>query len=497
MPTRRDTLSLVPAGLLIAGGLANTTVGFTGVASASERPADIKRTRIGDLRYEAGFPTAETVKKLYDELDFQRAVLAYQYVDPLVAMNELNAGLQQAGGSEGDWYLLQHFLDPHGIALTGNSTTIYAMGFLDLRKNGPMVVEVAPGSYGAFFDLWQQTIAGVGPIGEDKGKGGKFLILPAGFNETVPEGYYRVISPTSLAAYFARGIVRNRDVAGAAKSLETTRIYPLSKRNDPPKTTVVLTSGKNWNSIAPEGFKYWERAAEVANYVGPSEDGAFLLSLLKSLGIEPGKPFGPDARMRQILTEASDVAWAIDQAISMAPRLKDVVYYPGTQWEFVLMLNPALRGRYWSDLEARINYYFQATMASPAMKEKHIGEGSQYLRSARDSKGDWLNGSNQYRLRVPANMPVREFWSVTVYDFETRSMIQTDTDVAAKSTYDKLATNGGGSIDLYFGPTAPAGKESNWIKTLPGRGWWVWFRLYGPTEAFFDKSWRLPDFEKV
>ncbi|MCK1276180.1 MULTISPECIES: hypothetical protein [unclassified Bradyrhizobium] len=111
MPTRRDTLSLLPAGLLMAGGLASASVGVTGVASASERPADIKRTRIGDLRYEAGFPTAETVKKLYDELDFQRAVLAYQYVDPLVAMNELNTGLQQVGGREGDWYLLQHFLD--------------------------------------------------------------------------------------------------------------------------------------------------------------------------------------------------------------------------------------------------------------------------------------------------------------------------------------------------------------------------------------------------
>jgi hypothetical protein len=494
MPTRRDTLSLVPAGFLLAGGLASTDASST---SASELPANIKRTRIGDLQYEAGFPTAETVKKLYDELDFQRAVLAYQYVDPLVAMSELNTGLQQVGGGEGDWYLLQHFLDPHGIALTGNSTTIYAMGFLDLRKNGPMVVEVAPGAYGAFFDLWQQTIAGVGPIGEDKGKGGKFVVHPIGFKDAVPEGYYTVSSRTSLAAYFARGIVKHGDVAGAARSLETTRIYPLSKRNDPPKTTIILSSGKDWNSIAPEGFEYWERVAEVANYVSEGEDGAFLLSLLKPLGIEPGKPFEPDARMKQILIEASDVAWAINQAISMAPRLKDVVYYPGTQWEFVLMLNPGLRDRYWSDLEARINYYFQATMASPAMKEKHIGEGSQYLRSARDSKGEWLNGSSQYRLHVPANMPVREFWSVTVYDFETRSMVQNDTNVAAKSTYDKLTTNPDGSIDLYFGPTAPAGKESNWVKTLPGRGWWVWFRFYGPTEAFFDKSWRLPDFEMV
>lgn len=495
MPTRRDTFSLVPAGFLIAGGLAAEPT--IRPASAAGRPATIKRTRIGELHYDAGFPTADTVRKLHDELDFQRAVLAYQYVDTLVAMNEPNIALKEMSGRELAFYVWQDFLDSHGIVLTGNSTTIYASSFLDLRTQGPMVVEVTPGTFGAFFDLWQQPIAGIGPTGEDKGKGGKFAILPANFKGTVPQGYYTVHSPTSLAVYFGRGIVRDGDVAGAAKSLETTQVYPLSARDNPPKIPIVPCTGKDVNTIAPQGIKYRNRVADVVNYMGDGVDAVFLLSLLKPLGIEPGKPFAPDARMTQILTDASEVAWAMDQAISMAPRFKDVVYYPGTQWEYVLMLNPGLRGEYWRDLEARINYYFQATMAAPAMKEKHIGEGSQYLRSARDSRGEWLDGSNQYRLRVPANMPAKEFWSVTVYDFETRSMVQTDTNVAAKSSYDKLATNADASVDLYFGPTAPAGKESNWVKTVPGRGWWVWFRFYGPTEAFFDKSWRLPDFEKV
>jgi len=158
-------------------------------------------------------------------LDFQRAVLAYQYAEPLVAMNGLNIGLRQIGGSTGDWRLFQHFLDPHGLALTGNSTTIYVMGFLDLRKEGPMVVEVTPGSYGAFFDLWQQTIAGVDPDGADKGQGGKFLVPSDEFKDAVPDGYYIVRSRTALAAYFARGIVRHGDIAEAAKGLETTRTF--------------------------------------------------------------------------------------------------------------------------------------------------------------------------------------------------------------------------------------------------------------------------------
>ena len=163
----------------------------------------------------------------------------------------------------------------------------------------------------------------------------------------------------------------------------------------------------------------------------------------------------------------------------------------------MLLLNPGLREQFWRELELRTNYYFQATLAAPAMKNKVVGSGSQYLRSARDNEGNWLDGGKNYRLRVPANPPAKEFWSVTVYDYETRSMIQTDTNIPAKSSADKLIANADGSIDLYFGPTAPAGKESNWVKTLPGRGWWVWFRLYAPLEPFFDKSWQLPDFELV
>ncbi len=161
------------------------------------------------------------------------------------------------------------------------------------------------------------------------------------------------------------------------------------------------------------------------------------------------------------------------------------------------MLDPTLRDGFWRDLDARINYYFQGTMALPAMKDKAIGKGSQYLRSSRDSEGNWLDGKHTYHLRVPPNPPIKLNWSVTLYDYETRSQIQTDTNVAALGSDDKLQMNADGSVDLYFGPKAPKGKESNWVKTVPGRGWWVWFRFYSPTEPFFDKSWTLPDFEKM
>ncbi len=454
-------------------------------------------TRIGDLSYEDGFPTKETVATLYDEMDFQRAVMAYQYAEPLVALNEMNVGFKQVGVLEGDLLLMERFLDPHGVTLTGNSTTIYGMAFLDLDKNGPMVVEVPPGSYGAFFDLWQQPIGEIGPTGADKGAGGKFVVVPIGFTDTVPDDYFTITSRTTLTAIFLRGIVKDNDVAAAAKSLEPIRLYPLSQRDNPPRTTIVPATGKDWYSISPEGLDYWRRVAEVLNRVQVDQDGAFLLSLLKPVGIEPGKPFNPDGRQMQILTDASQVGWAMDQVLSMSPRSEDATYYPGTQWEAVLLLDPGLEKEFWRELELRTNYYWQATMAAPAMKTKAIGAGSQYLRSARDSSGDWLDGGKAYSLHVPADPPAQQFWSITAYDYQTRSQIKTDTNNAAKSSADPLIANPDGSIDLYFGPQAPAGKGSNWVQTLPGRGWWVWFRFYGPTEPFFDKTWQLPDFELV
>jgi len=222
-----------------------------------------------------------------------------------------------------------------------------------------------------------------------------------------------------------------------------------------------------------------------------------MISLLKPLGVEPGRPFEPDERQTKILADAAHFGWVMGQAISYAPRFDGITYYDGTQWEWVLELDPSLRESFWRDLEARTNYYFQASMAQPAMKTKAIGKGSQYLRSARDSGGEWLDGGNLYRLNVPAAPPAELFRSITLYNFETRSQVQTDSNNAALSSYDDLRYNDDGSVDLYFGPVAPEGYANNWVETVPGRGWWVWFRFYSPAGAFFDKSWQLSDFERL
>ncbi|TMJ27028.1 MAG: DUF1254 domain-containing protein, partial [Alphaproteobacteria bacterium] len=295
-------------------------------------PPSTVDTRIGQLKYEGGFPAKETVEKLYNEMDFQRAVLAYQYAEPLVALNEMNVGLKKIDVFEGDVVVMQRFLDPHGVVLTGNDSTIYGMSFLDLSKDGPLVVETPVGAYGAFFDLWQRPVAEIGPEGADKGQGGKFLVLPNDYAGTVPAGYFPLKMSTTLGAVFVRGIVKNGDVKAAAKPIEEIRIYPLTKKDNPTKTKAVPATGTKWYSISPEGFDYWERVAGIVNRIPVDQDGAFLLSLLKPLGIEQGKPFKPDARQKKILTEASRVGWAMDQAISMAPRAADAIIYPGKHW---------------------------------------------------------------------------------------------------------------------------------------------------------------------
>lgn len=444
------------------------------------------------LEYQAGFPTETTVEKLYDEMDFQRAVLAHQYADKLVSYDGMNVGFQSVGAREGDLIIFERFLDPRGLVLTGNDTTIYGLSFLDLDEDGPMVIEVEAGNvYGQFFDLWQV------PLGPITREGGTFVVAPDGFDGTLPEGARLLHSRTTLAALFIRGLVVNDDVEGAANSLKRIKVYPLSESAAPQPTKVVLASGKVMDTLSPQGMAFWGRLAKLVDKIPADDDGSLLLSFLKPLGIEQGKPFRPDVRQTKILEDAAQFAWLMEQAISMAPRFEDVIYYPGTHWEWVLVLDPSLRSSFWRDLEARTNYYFQATMAVPEMRNKAIGVGSQYVRAARDASGEWLDGSNLYRLRVPTDPPVKLFWSVTVHDYETRSQIQTDTNHAALSSYDELQMNTDGSVDLYFGPTAPERMESNWVKTIPSRGWWVWFRFYSPTEAFFDKSYQLPDFERI
>lgn len=477
----------------------STTAECLAETACQETVLNRVETRMGGLDYTAGFPTDETISRVYDEMDYQRAVLAHQISDNLVSFYSMFAGPRDAlGGVEmGDLVMWENFLDPQGIVLTGNDTTVYGLVFVDLKENGPIVIEVPPSPFlGSVLDLWQVPLAGI------DARGAKFVVVSADYpsEPNIPEGYTLLRSRTSVAVLFARGLVIEGDVEGAVKTVTDSKVYPLSEFNNPPELTVHMASGVSMDTISPmDPLSYWERVSEVLNFVDPEadQDASLMISLLEPLGIAPGQDFTPDERQKQILYDAAHFGWIMAQTISYAPRFEDIIYYPGTRWEWVLELDPTLQERFWRNLEARTNYYFQASLAQPAMKERRIGAGSQYLRSARDATGAWLDGSNTYKLNVPADPPAELFWSITLYDFETRSQVLTPSNNAALSSYDDLRYNEDGSVDLYFGPTAPVGYENNWVETVPGRGWWVWFRFYSPAEAFFDKSWQLTDFVKM
>lgn len=461
-------------------------------------------TRIGELKYEAGYPDGKTVEKIYDEIDFQRACQAYLWGFPLVSAASVRRGLfQDIGATYNDFEMYAKYLDATGLWLTGNTTTIYSAAIIDLAKDGPVVVEIPAGpAAGMIGDYWFIT-TGVGALGPDKGNGGKFLLVPPGYKGDLPtEGYIVTPSRMNDTTFFIRGMVVNGDEAGAVALLKRAHIYPYSQRDNPKPNRFFDVSEKPINTLEPEGLAFWKLLSEVINNNPVQEHDRFYMAMLKPLGIEKGKPFTPDDRQKKILEEGARLGKAMAQITSFSPRLANVFYYPGRNWTNTMNFNTKQASQqeseYYSELDERLNYFYLGTWPNEAMNLPFPSNGQRYLESFKDKDGNWLDGGKTYRLRVPADVPAKQFWSITVYDNLTRSLTQNSTKKAAISSYDKLLKfNGDGTIELYFGPKAPAGKETNWVDTSASKGWFAWFRFYAPTEAFFDKSWQLPDFELV
>lgn len=476
--------------------LISTSLLFVFTSLYAEAPITKENTRIGTLEFTADYPTDQTVQKLYEEMDFQRAVQAYMWAMPTVALNEMYlANNKKFGLNFGDQIFLKGYITPKNMGLTPNDTTIYTIVYLDLSKE-PYIVESPAGAYGVIDDYWQRPISEIGALGPDKGKGGKFLILPPDYKGKAPKGYFVVQSNTNKVMYMVRAFVKNDDVKSAVESLTKVTVYPLSKAKNPTKQKVVDGSSAV-DTIAPKGFEYWERLSSIIDTEPVQERDRFFMAMLKPLGIEKGKKFAPNEKQKKILTEAAEVGFRMSQAVSFAPRFENVVAYPNTHWEYVITMNPNQKAENYEQLDERLDYTFEAITMAEGMVKHIVGAGSQYYEATRDKDGKWLDGSNTYTLHIPANVPVKEFWSVTVYDNMTRSMIDTDTQKPSLSSKNSdIVKNSDGSINIYFGPTAPKGKEANWIKTIPNKGWFTYFRWYSPTEAFFDQTWKLKDIEK-
>jgi hypothetical protein len=457
-------------------------------------------TRIGKLELEHGVPTKATVDKLYDEMDFERAVQCYLWGIPMVALEELKQAEQQnAGAKSGDIVVYDDYRSK-SVILTANATTTYIGSFINLAESGPVVIEYPAGATaGLVDDWWDRPVTDLGIPGPDRGQGAKFLFVGPGQEAPQAEGY-RVLHSRTLSMWFGfRVLETDPEKAKALRS--GVRIYPYNQRQNPPANRLLTNKpeGELRLGIQPRGLDYWARLSEALNDEPGEDRDRFFMAMLKPLGIENGKPFQPDERQKKILLEAAVVGEAMAKASSFDKRFKGMRYRPDANWDYVIPPDYAVEQDVGNSVqfEERTALFYEAIGMSAGSIPKTPGVGQAYFGLYRDKDGNAFDGGKTYRLRVPANAPVKQFWSFTVYDVDTRCLIQNKEQIADRSSRQDLVKNADGSVDLYFSPKAPAGFEKNWVPTVPGRGWFTYFRLYGPTEAYFDRSWFLPDIENV
>jgi hypothetical protein len=466
-------------------------------SSAHTATTETKKTRIGELTFRSGYPTADTVEKLYDEIDFQRACQAYLWGLPAVGLNEWRkAHVDVFKAKNGEMLSYLDFAEKLGI-LTPNYTTPYIVTLVDLEKSGPCVIEIPPGLMaGMIMDIWQRVLADLGVVGPDAGSGGKFLILPPGHEKVEPAGYYVVPSPSRVVFGGVRLLDADKDKA-IRELIPGMRSYTWSKAGTGQPMPVRRAGDNKWSQMPPHGMAYWESLNDVVQNETVMERDRLILAQLRFLGIEKGKEFKPDARQKKILEEAVIVGEAMAKANTSDKRVEPP-FWPGTNWKHALVVSVDQRKPNFDQFDERAAWFYEAIAVSRGMLTETPGVGQRYIASYKDKDGQWLDGGMTYKLHVPPNPPAKQFWSVTAYDEGTRQMVvaeQGRPDISSRK--EDIRKNADSSIDVYFGPQAPAGRESNWVQTVPGKGWFAYFRFYGPTEAFFDKSWALPDFEQV
>ena len=478
----RDVLSASTAALAL----------LTTTALAEAQSVD---TRIGKIDLQAGYPSKASVEKLYDEMDFQRATQAFIWALPAVGFHGLHLAHRNTfGAKDGEVVLYQSLKDKAGM-LTPNLTTLYLMTFWNLAEQGPMVVEVPAGATaGGFLDIWQRPISDTGQTGPDRGGGGKYLIVPPSSEIREMRGFVVARSPSNQVWFAARAL--DRDPSAAEQVARKHKVYAWSQRNNPPATKFVPVGGKDWASAHPVSLDYWKYLSDVIQPEPIEERDKVMLGMLVPLGIEKGKPFNPTERQKKILTEAAQVGELMARANAYDKRYANATVWPAKKWEYANMVELNQDNNYSTQVDERGSWFYEAIGNTVGMQGRILNFGQVYLETSKDKDGNWLDGGKTYRLRVAANPPVVQFWSFTLYDNVTRGPLFTDQGAADVSSRQNLAANSDGSVDLYFGPTKPA-QAQNWVKTVPGKGWFPYFRLYGPKEAYFDKSWQLNDIELV
>jgi hypothetical protein len=494
-----------------------STMAIQGTAFAQSTRFD----ELANLPFAEGRPTKETAQTLSDELLFQRATQIYLWAMPLINTLGMQVGSEKTFGAGYNVLpIWKQRLDAKTLVTTPNSDVLYAMSYVDLGKDGPLVMEAPPELQGILLDYWQRPIpvdggkffGDVGLAGPDGGKGGKFLLLPPGYEGPVPESYFAYRSGTYNVFIFLRGFYEDpKNLTPAAAHLERTKIYPLNGQTGAKPMTFPDASGVPVNMLPISDGSAFDQLKLLVDREGDNLAGPDWLGMLAAIGIVKGQPFTPDAHTRTILDRAAKTAYETSRVIGFEEIVGGISYvvYPDRHW-----INPFADGTpakpsgplnlSWINtageflaLNSRTNFFTNYYSISPGMLSYTPGKGANYMMGFTDSEGAPLSGGSNYRLSLPPNIPAAIFWSLTLYDAENSSGLANGQPFPSLGSRDKPAQNADGSTDPYLGPQAPAGKQGNWLATVPGKGYFVILRLYGPTEAAINKSWKPGDFEKV
>ena len=459
-------------------------------------------TVAGELKYFDGVPIGNTNDLVYDYLDHARALNVYLDNVGAVSIYAVLLGMAQQGADAPYKIAIwEQWMDSRTPVITSNTSTMYAYAPTDLANDGPTVIEIPPGMLGFLNDAWQRYVGDMGVTGPDQGKGGKYLVIPPGYEGDIPDGYFLLKPSTNKNFLFLRGSIKDGLQAAVDNFKSGLKVYPLKDAANPAPTELVNMSGRSFSTIFPSTIEYFEILntivqAEPIDAVGPELRGH-----MAAIGIEKGQPFNPDERMKKILAEAAVLGNAAGRAITYEPRISGVKIYPDSDSNWLMAYankNTSFEADGVMNLDARVLFYYNAGGVTPAMAVTQAGAGSDYALAMLDGSDQPFDGSKTYRLHMPPDVPVNNFWAVTLYDTQTRTQLQTSQLFPTVGSLTKgMEQNADGSYDVYFAPQAPAGKEGNWLHTNKGKSWFAILRMYGPLEPWINKSWRPGDIELV
>ncbi len=437
-----------------------------------------------------------------EQLIYSRGIEAVNWGMPIVNFDLMFQAAKNIGASYNQIVYWSNLPDWRNQTLTPNPDVIYLMPFFNTKDVGPVVLELPPADdgelVGSIMDCWQAAIEDVGPAGVDKGQGGKYVILPPNYKEKTPAGYFPMPSGNYQGYALMRSVLKSgskEDIDKAVAYAKRIKLYPLSSAANPPQATFVDALGKLFDSTIKYDLRFFESLDRMIQYESWIDRDRLMIDMLKTIGIEKGKPFNPDLQEGILKDAAADAHEWINSRYDV---LFLPPYFENTHWALPVShpLVESIQAGF-IDPDKYPNDDRGLAYSYAFFSARHLGTGQYYLMTIKDRDDDPFKGDQTYKLNVPANAPVNQYWSATVYDRATHAFIRNASRAGRSSQSPGIQKNADGSVNLYFGPKAPASKESNWVPTNPNGGFEVLFRFYGPGKALFDKTWKMGDVEKA